>query len=348
MPSSTPVAADYASLDLETAQFLEKQTAEIKVLMKRSAEDIFEIGQKLIQVKKLLKHGQFRTWLEKEFDWTVRTASRFMSVAQQFSNKKDNLSFSNFAPSALYQLAAPSTADEVREEAIKRAEAGEKITHKKVKKLKKSHALKAHSTLNRNTRTAGLEDPVSSVTHSVVSTQVSGTSGSVIDVKATKIEEKPIEILSIRRSSSPLTAQSAETVETAAEGKQLQPDTWYSLQGHWLFHGYPNSPSFQDKLPEEISLILAFPPTADWQLNKPTTAHSVFAFQSGYTDLDTDLLRQTISNLLLLCTEEKDAIVFAFLPDSGFLKIATEMGCHAFIAEPDSDRCLSLLMAYQT
>ena len=62
MPSSTPVAVDYASLDLETAQFLEKQTAEIKVLMKRSAEDIFEIGQKLIQVKQLLKRGQFVAW----------------------------------------------------------------------------------------------------------------------------------------------------------------------------------------------------------------------------------------------------------------------------------------------
>ena len=348
MPKPVPAAFDYASLDLETAQFLEKQTTDIKVLMKRSVEDIFEIGQKLIQVKQLLKRGQFVAWLENEFDWTVRTANRFMSVANQFSSKKDNLSFSNFAPSALYQLAAPSTADEVREEAIKRAEAGEKITHKKVKKLKKSHALKAHSALSRNTRSTTSENSAASVINSVVSSQASGNLGSVIGVKATKIEEKPIEILSIRRASSQLITQSTQTVETMAEVGQLQSDTWYSLHGHWLFHGYPNSPSFQDKLPEAISLILAFPPTADWQLNKPSVANSVFAFQSGYSDLDTDLLRQTISNLLLLCTEEKDAIVFAFLPDVGFLKVATEMGCHAFIAEPDPDRCLSLLKAYQS
>ena len=51
MPKPVPAAFDYASLDLETAQFLEKQTTDIKVLMKRSVEDIFEIGQKLIQVR---------------------------------------------------------------------------------------------------------------------------------------------------------------------------------------------------------------------------------------------------------------------------------------------------------
>lgn len=41
----------------------------------------------------------------------------------------------NIAPSALYLLAAPSTPDEVRLEALKRAYQGESITHAKVKRL---------------------------------------------------------------------------------------------------------------------------------------------------------------------------------------------------------------------
>jgi hypothetical protein len=128
---------DYQQLDAETRIVVQQRTSEIKALMKRTAQDIIEIGEKLIDVKERLGHGYFGGWLEGEFDWNERMARRFMSVAETF--KTDNLSDLNFAPSALYLLAAPSTPDEAREEAIARAQSGEAITHTKAKEIVAEH-----------------------------------------------------------------------------------------------------------------------------------------------------------------------------------------------------------------
>ncbi len=74
-----------------------------------------DIGNKLIEVKARLGHGNFGTWLDTEFGWGKDTANRFMNVASNFANCE----ISNmFAPSALYLLSAPSTPDEARHEAI--------------------------------------------------------------------------------------------------------------------------------------------------------------------------------------------------------------------------------------
>lgn len=124
---------DYAALDSETRIVVQQRTTEIKALMKRAASDIIEIGQKLIEVKARLGHGHFYGWLGSEFDWTPMTASRFMNVADKF--KSNNLLDLNFAPSALYLLAAPSTPESIRVEAIERAEQGETITYSAARDL---------------------------------------------------------------------------------------------------------------------------------------------------------------------------------------------------------------------
>ena len=67
----------------------------------------------------------FGNWLGAEFGWSQDTAHNFMRVADKFG-KFPNLE--SFAPSALYALAAPSTPEPARQEAISRAEDGETIT----------------------------------------------------------------------------------------------------------------------------------------------------------------------------------------------------------------------------
>lgn len=134
---------DYASLDLETRVLVRQCTSEIKERMRRTAQDIIEIGQKLIDVKQHLGHGKFGLWLRLEFEWTDRTARQFMRVAEAF--KSENFSDLDFAPSALYLLAAPSTPDEVRREALERAYQGESITHAKVKRLVAGRKVKRNS-----------------------------------------------------------------------------------------------------------------------------------------------------------------------------------------------------------
>ena len=124
---------DYAALDTETRIVVQQRTSEIKTLMRRAASDIFDIGQKLVEVKAKLGHGHFRSWLKIEFKWSVSTATRFMQVAEQF--RCTNLMHLPIAASALYELAAPSTPIDARLEAIERASFGEVISYSKAKEI---------------------------------------------------------------------------------------------------------------------------------------------------------------------------------------------------------------------
>jgi len=105
--------------------------------MRRTAQDTLDIGQKLMEVKEQLEHGQFRNWLKAEFDWSVRTAARFMQVATKFKNA--NLAHLDIAASALYLLAEPSTPNEAQKEALELAKQGENITYAKAKDIINQH-----------------------------------------------------------------------------------------------------------------------------------------------------------------------------------------------------------------
>lgn len=123
---------DYAALDAETRIVVQQRTIEIKALMKRAASDIIEIGRKLIEVKSRLPHGAWLPWLRSEFTWSEDTAGRFMSVARRIPEIPHG---AEFDAKALYLLAAPSTPESAREEAIARAEEGKKITYSAVRDL---------------------------------------------------------------------------------------------------------------------------------------------------------------------------------------------------------------------
>ena len=134
LPNPVVQDFDYATLDVEIRIVVKQRTSEIKTLMRRSAQDIVDIGQKLIEVKEQLEHGNFRKWLKAEFKWSVSAATRFMQVAEQFKNT--NLIHLSIAASALYELAAPSTPEPARLEALNRANSGETITRTKAKAIK--------------------------------------------------------------------------------------------------------------------------------------------------------------------------------------------------------------------
>ena len=137
MSTLTSQGFDYATLDAETRLAVQQQTSEIKTLMRRTAQDIINIGQKLIEVKKQLGHGQFRNWLKVEFDWSVRTAARFMQVATQF--KSANLAHLEIAASALYLLAEASTPSEAQKEVLELAKQGENIGYAKARDIINQH-----------------------------------------------------------------------------------------------------------------------------------------------------------------------------------------------------------------
>lgn len=136
--SNLPQKFEYNSLHTETSSFVLQQTEEIRALVKRAAQDIALVGQKLIDVKAKLGHGNFLHWLKTEFQWSWDTAKRLMRVAEVFG---ENQQFADFhlAPSVLYMLAAPSTPKAAREEALALAEKGERITYKVAKALKQKY-----------------------------------------------------------------------------------------------------------------------------------------------------------------------------------------------------------------
>jgi len=292
---------DYASLDLDTAQFIQEQTGEIRGLMRRTAQDIFEIGQKLLQIKGKLGHGRFGTWLAVEFDWTERTAQQFMNVARQF--KAENFSDLQLAPSALYLLAAPSTPPKARQEAIARAESGENITYKTAKAIKQEY---------QNAQSPRLPvSPVPTVSPS-------------------------LEIISLRsrstasRSPVIMPQQIAPQPSVLAESRD-----WYQLGQHFLYRGHPQNKTFLERLPKDIAMAIAFPPKRPWQWPLPQLPKSELTFFSNYQDVDPQTLTEMVRLSFLLYSESRDTVVFAFLPTPQLLFLAHSLDCSCWIADPD-------------
>lgn len=133
MPKFQTIDFNYSTLDVETSRFIHQQTVEIKALLKKTAQSIIEIGQRLTEVKQKIGHGKFGSWLKSEFNWSVSTANKFMQVSREF--KFINFTNLEIAPSALYKLAAPSAPAAARKEALQRARAGEYVTYKIAKEL---------------------------------------------------------------------------------------------------------------------------------------------------------------------------------------------------------------------
>lgn len=107
-------------------------TRDIKSLTASTKEGILALGEKFLRMKSLLPHGQFGPWLKLELEsdgYSLMTAQRYMRLASL--QKTTTLLFLPIDLSALHLLAAAP--EEVRDEFIAKAEAGEPVTHKEVK-----------------------------------------------------------------------------------------------------------------------------------------------------------------------------------------------------------------------
>jgi DNA repair exonuclease SbcCD ATPase subunit len=65
---------------------VDQLTTEILIYKQQTAQNIIEIGKRLIKVKEQLPHGDWGKWLDEKVDFTDRTAQRFIRVAREFSN----------------------------------------------------------------------------------------------------------------------------------------------------------------------------------------------------------------------------------------------------------------------
>src|SRR5262245_24389369 len=96
-----------SSAQVHDNPILAEHAAEIRRLGKRVVEDVIQIGRRLSECKRIVGHGNWLPWLEREFRWTDDTALNFMRVYEL--SKSRNFRDLSLPVSALYLLAAPST-----------------------------------------------------------------------------------------------------------------------------------------------------------------------------------------------------------------------------------------------
>lgn len=119
-------------------QFLQDAAKRIKERLTYTNQAIAEIGRDLIAVKNRIKYGDFQHWISIEFSMSLKTAERFMSVAETYGERIDIVTILNaLSATVLYELAAPSTPEEVRTIVEERVTSGETPTLPEVRELKK-------------------------------------------------------------------------------------------------------------------------------------------------------------------------------------------------------------------
>jgi CheY-like chemotaxis protein len=343
--SQTATSFDYSQLDMETSQFVQQQTQEIRGLMRRTAQNIVDVGAKLKQVKDKLEHGQFLKWLEAE-SWSRSLAVKFMQVADKF--KYVNFTHLDIAPSALYLLAAPSTPEEVVEEAIQRAQTGEPIAYATAREIKQKHN---QTIVEAKPKPQTVEIAKVEVPEKPQDLQ-ENSERPLVSTSTTQFRQRNTapapsqfnkhEILAIR-SKGAIEQEEREIArpqESVTPSTLVKPGTWWRLgDRHFLYCGNPTSSHFKTRLPDRVSLTISFPPTSNWDLNITAPANSKLVFFSTYQDLDPDTFREMLRQSLLLYSESNDTVVFSFLPEPDLPQLADRLGCRCFIAEPDPLRC---------
>ncbi len=354
MPTPAPTSPkarkgfDYTSLDVETSQFVQRQTGEIRGLMKRTAQGIIEVGQKLIEVKGRLGHGRFLNWLEAEFEWADETARRFMNVAQQFGQ---NPQVVDFAPSALYVLAAPSVSEAARSEAIARAQAGESITYTEAKAIKQKYALPSIKPKSKKLQPEPEPQPelVSQPQQKPTLTPVlSSQAGSKLEIVALRHQSSAS---TLESATSLMASQAAPTFLGSQPSQPVSapdvPGVWWQLGGrHLLYCGDPNSLEFLGRVREIVSLLFAFSSNPDWQsVIRARTRIITHEYLPQGRNLDQ--LDEFLEASILFNTNLGEVVISCFLPSPVILSIVNRTDRRGLFAEPDPRRVNAVISTWK-
>ena len=353
--SSVESAFDYSALDENLSAYLREKTTGIKRLVRRSGQDLIDIGKSLIDVKDKLEHGQFYLWLETEIGLNYRTANRFMSVAERF--KSEQLLDLDILPSALYELSAPSVPEAATEEALFRAKQGEKINVDTAKKIKRKHIDTDSSTLLPN-KPAGVENTAENTVLRQEQVNRQRSSDHDDGQKRYDLADIPLSKESYQKSSTFRSSSSGDELSIVADARNrsskqqkiikiIPQQNLYSLGEHLLFCGDPNSTQFTRHLTSEVSLNLIFSNQKNWNFSFDR-ADSEVRFYSRYShDIDVQLLLEAVERYIKITTDGGDSITICFIPHPDILLLAHQLGCRCFISEPDRSKCEAVIAVWK-
>lgn len=128
--------AEIEPIERDTA--LAEHADAIRKFMKRAIEDVFSIGRHLTEAKKLCDHGNWLSWLDREFGWSADTAERLMQL-HALGSQNPRVRNLDLPRSALYLLAKPSTPEAARQEVFDKTESGEPVSVEQTRQTIKRH-----------------------------------------------------------------------------------------------------------------------------------------------------------------------------------------------------------------
>jgi Protein of unknown function (DUF3102) len=315
---------DYEVLTLEQRSQLEQWTMEIREQLRRTAQDIWEIGQRLAEVRAQLKHGQFDAWLKAEFGWSRRTAYNFINVYETFGNRA-NLAQIDIATSALYLLAAPSTPEKVREQYIDSAKTGKRITHKDLAQTIKQQQGKTDSVKIEHQQEQVDSQPAPNAIKqpeilAILPKKTANQNPAIINVTPTATSEiQPININT--------------NINIVSESQ------WWRLgTQHLLFYGDTASPDFFAKIPP---VTLAIAVTADewdhdWLIEEAT---NLIVLQSS------SLKPNTLEQLITMFSQPGELVVFPWIPQENAIAIAHNLQRNVIAGDSSLEKCQRAILA---
>lgn len=312
---------DYEALTLEQRSLVMQRTGEIQERLQRSAQDIWEIGQRLADVREQLKHGQFDAWLKAEFNWSRRTAYNFINVYETFGERA-NLAQLDIASSALYLLAAPSTPQNLREEYLLKAYDGEKITHKELSSDIKQKKHKSNPPeVKQNDSTPDTETKLPSAPTSIPEIlQLVPPTPTVIDVESVEVPEPELKKI-----------YPATDIKVEAG--------WYVLEGqHLVFCGDTAAPEFHSHIPD-VSLAVAATSNNwdhDWLID---VAQTLIVLEESV------LQQNKLEQLINMFSLPGEAIVFPWLPYPEMIAIANKFNRKVIGGDVSQERCQQAILA---
>ncbi|MDJ0593544.1 MAG: DUF3102 domain-containing protein [Pleurocapsa sp. MO_226.B13] len=315
---------DYKALSPEQRSVIQQYAGEIKERLRRTARDIWEIGEKLVKVRAQLKYGQFEIWLKTEFGWSKRTAYNFINVYQAFG-RSTNFSRLDIATSALYRLAAPSTPKSVRKEYLHKAKKGEKITHKLIDRTLKEQK---QSVVKKESQ------PISSPPQQILKViPQSQLTLEVSEEQKTIIDKRSLQGLTVRETREiDLGRISSKPIMTDTP-IEIKSGCWYLFDRvNTLFCGDTALDEFSQRLPDAT---LAIAVTShdwdhDWLIEK---ASNLMLIKESY--LSTEAVEEVIS----LFSQPGDTLIIPWLPHEEMLAIAHRLKRRIVAGDPDPERC---------
>lgn len=122
----------------------------ISICLNQVNDSLFETGKYLLELKDQTKHGEFLLAIER-VGLKKSTANRLINTTKMLMGKFPNLG--NMKPSILYELAEPSTPDEVRNHVDNGVANGAQYTLKDIQRLKAEAKSEAKQEIQANIET---------------------------------------------------------------------------------------------------------------------------------------------------------------------------------------------------